>query len=109
MNRIKLSSQHSELRTHSVNVRFNLAELQEVDMLRKHRSRSSFIRDTFFQQSPKPIPEINITSYVALSKLANDIHTLSKTHNYLDNSLIVNLTSSLHQLRMILIAGKDKP
>ena len=55
MNKNITHSSHQGLRTHSVNVRFNLAELQELDMLREQRTRAAYVRDVFFEHAPAPV------------------------------------------------------
>lgn len=98
----------SELRTHSVNVRFNIKELQELDMLREQRTRAAFVRDAFFEHAPPPIPEINRKAYVELSRAANDIYQISRN---IDEAIDIDFDEIqflLYEFRLGLLTLRDK-
>lgn len=98
----------ARLRTHTVSVRFNLKELQELDMLRQQRTRGAFVRDTFFVNVPAPVPEINRNAYVDLSRTANHIHLIAQN---IDEDVAIDIDEMqllLHEFRIGLLTLMDK-
>ena len=108
---MKIKQKHltdTELRTHSVNLRFNLLELQELDALRAQRTRAAYVRDVFFNNAPPPVPKINRSAYVELAKAANDIHQIKENiHESVDIDFN-ELQLLLYEFRLNLLSMVDK-
>jgi hypothetical protein len=108
MNKKCKHSVSNELRTHSVNILFNLYELQELDMLREKKARAAYIRSVFFDNAPPPVPEINRTAYVDLAKTANDIHQIKENIIQSDDIDFNELQLLLYEFRLNLLSARDK-
>lgn len=98
----------TELRTHNVSVRFNVEELQELDMLRQERTRGAFVRAVFFLNAPAPVPEINRNTYVELSRAANDIHQIVEKIDEAVDFDFDEMQLLLHQFRIGLLTMDNK-
>ena len=70
-------------RTHTVSVRLNVAELDQLDKLRADRKmqRGAYLRAAFLESLPPVVPEINKEAWLALSKSAANLNQLSKKMN----------------------------
>lgn len=108
MNKTAVSHPSNELRTHSVNVRFNLFELQELDMLRNKRTRAAYLRDTFFNNVPAPVPEINREAYIVLAQTSSDIYLLTTQLDLSHDDRINQLMTILTSFRLSLLRYEPK-
>ncbi|MBE0471978.1 MAG: mobilization protein [Methyloprofundus sp.] len=70
-------------RTHTVSVRLNAAELDQLDSLRADRKmqRGAYLRTAFLKSLPPVVPEINKQAWLELSKAAANLNQLSKKMN----------------------------
>ena len=69
-----------ELRTHTVSVRLNGAELAQLDEQRApvRMQRGEYLRCAALHRLPPTIPAVNQTAYVALARAAGNLHAISR-------------------------------
>lgn len=70
-------------RTHTVSVRLNAAELDQLDQLRAERKlqRGAYMRAAFMQSLPPSVPELNRKAWLELSKSAANLNQIAKALN----------------------------
>lgn len=59
----------NRLRIHRVTVRLSDIELRRLNKCRNQKSKSSWLRDSAFDNIPPIVPEINISAWKELSSL----------------------------------------
>lgn len=70
-------------RTHTVSVRMNEAELDNLDALRAPRKlqRGAYMRAAFLESLPPSVPELNKVAWLELSKSAANLNQIAKALN----------------------------
>ncbi|HGM7061158.1 TPA: hypothetical protein ACKP7K_004687 [Serratia marcescens] len=68
----------NRLRIHSVTVRLSDIELRRVNECRNQKSKSSWLRDSAFNNIPPIVPEINISAWKELSFSMQKLNNLTQ-------------------------------
>lgn len=68
----------NRLRIHSVTVRLSDIELRRVNECRDQKSKSSWLRDSAFNNIPPIVPEINILAWKELSSSIQKLNSLTQ-------------------------------
>lgn len=90
-----------ELREHCVAVRFNPAELAQIDAMRGRQQRGAFLRNLAIS-GIRPVPEINQNALSLIRVAGNNLNQVAK---YVNSSEVLDIEfvkNSLADIRKIL-------
>jgi hypothetical protein len=98
-----------EKRTHTVSVRLNPAELEQLDKAREpvNLQRGEYLRCAALDQLPPTIPEINRKAWLELSKSAANLNQIAKKLNEGDQVEAEEIAKELKSFRMGLICPRN--
>lgn len=100
-----------EVRDHTVSVRLNTGELQQLDAQRAplRMQRGEYLRTAALHKLPRTLPQLNREAWIELSRAAANLHQISRHMNMHDGELpctIDQLRGELATFRAALIGAK---
>ncbi|MGQ7019987.1 plasmid mobilization protein [Vibrio cholerae] len=97
-------------RTHTVSVRLNEAELEQLDSERAERKmqRGAYLRSAFLNQVPPVVPEINRQAWFELSKAAANLNQIAKALNHGKPVGLGEIIDQLAKFRCMLLEADKK-
>ena len=103
----------ADVRDHTVSVRLNAGELQQLDAQRGplRMQRGEYLRTAALHKLPRTrtLPELNREAWIELARAAANLHQISRHMNMLDGELPVTideLRGELSSFRASLIGAK---
>lgn len=99
-----------ELRTHTISVRLNQAELTQLDKFCSERKlqRGKCLRLAFMKKLPPTIPSINQKAWLELSNAASDLNQIARHLNHGRPISIGVSLDALARFRASLLKAGDK-
>ncbi|MBW5869619.1 hypothetical protein H0I69_17650 [Yersinia enterocolitica] len=104
--------QNQSLRIHCVSVRFNQAELENLNINRRDKSKGEWLRLTSLEKLPVIVPEINIESWKLLSDISQKLNRIinhldtKSSNSELTKTEIFAVKRQINELRSCLIVSE---